>query len=108
MTTEQRPSPIPHPLFHHPKIDVPDSDWSESGTSARRSRGLRFRGCFVASHAEAFDGTCLPLTHLLMVGEVFCPERMSGMEGGCLQCLLSTKGHSSGNFVSGRKITIHT
>ncbi|MDE7117052.1 MAG: hypothetical protein K2O61_00205 [Bacteroidaceae bacterium] len=26
------------------KIDVPDSDWSESGTSVSRSRGLRFRG----------------------------------------------------------------
>ena len=30
--------------FHSPKIDVPDSDWSESGTSVGRSRRLRFRG----------------------------------------------------------------
>ncbi|MDE7118458.1 MAG: hypothetical protein K2O61_07445 [Bacteroidaceae bacterium] len=40
--------------FHSPKIDVPDSDWSESGTSVGRSRGLRFRGRGSAAHARVF------------------------------------------------------
>ena len=51
-------APIPTPVVvqfrgrNTLKIDVPDSDWSESGTSVGRSRGLRFRGRETAPHTE--------------------------------------------------------
>ncbi len=51
-----------------PKIDVPDSDQSESGTSVCRSRGLRFRGCESTPHTAVPDTPC----------PTFLPEDKSG------------------------------